>query len=110
MNTNAAPQDTDDRATSIRESAYWSQNLRTLAVLLVIWFIGSFGTSILLIDELDKIEFFGFHLGFWFAQQGSIYIFLALIIAYVWKMNALDAEFEQADDPKTEQASAEKNT
>jgi putative solute:sodium symporter small subunit len=74
-------------------ASYWSRNLARLALLLSIWFFGSFGVSILLVDKLDQFSFFGFPLGFWFAQQGSIFIFLALIITYVVTMNALDDEY-----------------
>ena len=77
-----------------RGATYWSRNLRTLVVLLVVWFAGSYGTSILFVDALDEISFFGFGLGFWFAQQGSILVFLVLILVYVRLMNALDDEYE----------------
>lgn len=73
---------------------YWKKNLHLLAVLLAIWFTVSYGFGILLVDELDKITFFGFKLGFWFAQQGSQYVFVILIFIYVFKMNRLDKEFE----------------
>jgi len=73
---------------------YWKKNLRLLIVLLGIWFLVSYGFGILLVDQLDKITFFGFNLGFWFAQQGSQYIFVILIFIYVTKMNKLDKEFE----------------
>ena len=72
---------------------YWKKNLQYLTVLLGIWFIVSFGFSILLADELDKIRFFGFKLGFWFAQQGSIYVFVILIFTYVRLMNKLDVKY-----------------
>jgi len=73
---------------------YWKKNLQLLAVLLGIWFTVSYGFGILLVDQLDKITFFGFGLGFWFAQQGSQYVFVVLIFIYVFKMNKLDKEFE----------------
>jgi putative solute:sodium symporter small subunit len=73
--------------------AYWRKNLRYVAVLLSIWFAVSFGAGILLVDELDKIHFAGFKLGFWFSQQGSIYAFVALIFVYVGLMNRLDREY-----------------
>lgn len=76
------------------QSSYWSRNLKRLALLLSIWFVGSYGVSILFVDQLDEVSFFGFKLGFWFAQQGSIFIFLGLILAYVRTMNALDDEYE----------------
>ena len=73
--------------------AYWRKNLQYLAVLLSIWFAVSFGCGILFVDQLDTIRLGGFRLGFWFSQQGSIYIFVLLIIAYVFLMNRLDTKF-----------------
>ena len=73
---------------------YWKENLRFMLMLLVIWFVVSFGAGILFVDELDTLRFFGFPLGFWFAQQGSIYTFVALIWVYVWKMNRLDRKYD----------------
>jgi len=79
-------------------SDYWSRNIRRLLVLLSIWFVGSYGLGILLVDELDQFSFFGVPLGFWFAQQGSIYVFLVLILVYVVSMNRLDDEYESKAD------------
>lgn len=73
---------------------YWKRNLRILAILLTIWFIVSYGFGILLVDQLNSIRIGGFQLGFWFAQQGSIYVFIALIFYYVYAMNKLDKEFD----------------
>lgn len=73
--------------------AYWRANLRLLAILLTIWFVVSFGCGILFKETLDQIDFFGVGLGFWFAQQGSIYVFLVLIFVYAWRMNRLDRQF-----------------
>lgn len=73
--------------------AYWKENLRILFSLLTIWFVVSFGCGILFVDQLDKIEIGGFPLGFWFAQQGSIYTFLVLIFVYIYKMNKLDHKY-----------------
>lgn len=75
------------------KSAYWKENLSLLAKLLVVWFVVSFGAGILLVDVLDEIPFFGFKLGFWFAQQGAIYVFVVLIFVYMAKMNALDKKY-----------------
>ncbi len=75
---------------SSNKSAYWKSNLLYLGVLLAVWFAASFGAGILFVDELDKIRLFGFKLGFWFAQQGSIYVFIVLIFVYVYLMNRLD--------------------
>lgn len=72
---------------------YWKKNLRYLAILLVIWFAVSYGFGILLADSLNAYRLGGFPLGFWFAQQGSIYVFVALIFVYVYLMNRLDKEF-----------------
>ena len=73
---------------------YWQKNLQYLGVLLTIWFLVSFGCGILFVDKLDTIQFGGFKLGFWFAQQGSIYVFVILIFAYVWLMNRLDKKHD----------------
>jgi putative solute:sodium symporter small subunit len=75
------------------KTAYWRENLGLLAKLLTIWFVVSFGAGILFVDELNTIQFFGFKLGFWFAQQGSIYAFVALIFVYMAKMNAMDKRY-----------------
>lgn len=72
---------------------YWKQNLKYLFILLFIWFVVSFGFGILLKDQLDQFQFLGFKLGFWFAQQGSIYVFVILIFVYMRLMNRLDKKF-----------------
>lgn len=72
---------------------YWKKNLRYLMILLSIWFVVSYVFGILLVDQLNTIRLGGFKLGFWFAQQGSIYIFVALIFVYVGWMNKLDKEY-----------------
>lgn len=73
--------------------AYWRRNLRLMAVLLSIWALVSFGAGIVFVEPLNEISFIGFPLGFWFAQQGSIIVFVILIAVYVWRMDKLDAEF-----------------
>ena len=73
--------------------AYWRENLRVILTYMVIWFAVSYGCGILFVDQLDQIQFFGFPLGFWFAQQGSIYTFVVLIFVYVYLMNRLDRKF-----------------
>ncbi len=78
--------------------AYWQANLKLLFKLLVVWFIVSFGAGILWVDFLNQFSFFGFKLGFWFAQQGAIYTFVVLIFVYVVKMNALDKKFGVDED------------
>jgi putative solute:sodium symporter small subunit len=79
---------------------YWKRNLRLMVTLLVIWFTVSFGFGILLVEQLNEIVIGGFPLGFWFAQQGSIYVFLLLILVYALRMDRLDAEFgvDERDD------------
>lgn len=72
---------------------YWKQNLRYLTILLSIWFLVSFVFGILLVDQLNTIKIAGFKLGFWFAQQGAIYVFVILIFVYVWLMNRLDKKY-----------------
>lgn len=72
---------------------YWQANLKYLAILLSIWFLVSFGAGILLVEPLNQIRLGGFKLGFWFAQQGSIYCFVILIFVYVYLMNRLDKKF-----------------
>ena len=74
-------------------AAYWRANLKLMAVLLAIWFAVSFGAGILFADALDSIRIFGFKLGFFFAQQGAIYVFVALIFFYAWKMNRLERDY-----------------
>lgn len=77
---------------------YWRKNLQYLAILLTIWFLVSFGAGILFKDTLDGFRIGGFKLGFWFAQQGSIYVFVILIFVYVKLMNRLDAQFGYDDE------------
>lgn len=76
-----------------KAKAYWKENLGYLLVLLTIWFAVSFGAGILFKDELDNIKIGGFKLGFWFAQQGSMYVFVILIFVYVRLMNKLDRKY-----------------
>ncbi len=78
--------------------AYWRANLKLMLTLLGIWFAVSYGFGILLADALNAIPFFGFKLGFWFAQQGSIYVFVILIFVYVGLMNRLDRKFNVRED------------
>ena len=79
---------------SQKMKAYWRKNLQTLLILLFLWFLVSFGFGILLAEPLNTIKIGGYKLGFWFAQQGSIYSFIILIFAYVYRMNRLDKEFD----------------
>tara|TARA_B100000161_G_scaffold134638_1_gene95462 strand:+ start:850 stop:1116 length:267 start_codon:yes stop_codon:yes gene_type:complete len=73
---------------------YWKTNLKYLIILLSIWFTVSFGFGILLVDELNSIRMGGFKLGFWFAQQGSIFVFVILIFVYIKLMNKLDNQYK----------------
>ena len=79
-----------------RQTAYWKANLRLVAILLAIWFVVSYGFGIVLADALNAYRIPGtsYPVGFWFAQQGAIYIFVILIFVYVRLMNRLDREFE----------------
>ena len=79
-----------------RESAeaYWKENIRIILSYLVVWFVVSYGCGILFVEQLNSIPFFGFELGFWFAQQGSIFVFCGLIVAYAISMNKLDEKYD----------------
>lgn len=77
-----------------QKADYWRKNIHLMLKLLTVWFVVSFGFGILLVDVLNQIPLFGFKLGFWFAQQGAIYVFVVLIFIYVRKMNDLDQEFD----------------
>ncbi|TQV76809.1 DUF4212 domain-containing protein [Aliikangiella marina] len=77
--------------------AYWRENIKLVFLCLAIWFIVSFGFGVLLVEQLNAIRMGGFKLGFWFAQQGSIYTFLALIFFYVHQMNKLDKKYNVND-------------
>tara|TARA_B100000989_G_scaffold217659_1_gene165859 strand:- start:926 stop:1180 length:255 start_codon:yes stop_codon:yes gene_type:complete len=78
---------------SKKSKDYWRKNLKYLIILLTIWFTVSFGFGVILVDQLNTFQFFGFKLGFWFAQQGSIYVFVVLIFVYIYLMNRLDKNF-----------------
>ena len=81
-----------------KNNKYWKANLKIVFSLLVIWFISSFGFGIIFSDFLDEFKIGGFKLGFWFAQQGSIYIFVVLVFIYVWFMSRLDKAFSEKED------------
>ncbi len=78
--------------------AYWKATLSLLTKILIIWFLVSFGAGILFADLLNNIKLGGYPLGFWFAQQGSIYIFIVLIFYYAKKMNDIDRRFDVHED------------
>ena len=75
------------------KQAYWKENLRLVTILLVIWFVVSYLFGILLVDQLNAIRIGGYKLGFWFAQQGSMYTFVALVFFYAARMRALDKKY-----------------
>ena len=77
---------------------YWRENLKIMAVLLTIWALVSFGAGIVFVEPLNSVSFLGVPLGFWFAQQGSIYVFVALIFVYAALMNRLDKEFDVGEE------------
>ena len=78
--------------------AYWKANLRLIGLCLTIWFVVSYLFGIVLVDALNTISIGGYHLGFWFAQQGSIYTFVVLIFFYAYRMNKLDRQFDVHED------------
>jgi putative solute:sodium symporter small subunit len=84
------------------KAKYWKKNLQYLSVLLSIWFAVSYGFSIILVDVLDKIKIGGFKLGFWFSQQGSIFVFVIIIFVYVRLMNNLDRKFNVEEEEDEE--------
>ena len=82
--------------------AYWRENLTIVAILLSVWFIVSLMLSVVFVDELNDIRLGGFRLGFWIAQQGSLYTFVVLIFIYVWAMNRLDRKYGLEEENKDE--------
>ena len=92
-----------------RRTAYWYANLKILGALLSIWFLVSYGCGIIWVEYLDqwRIPGTGFKLGFWFAQQGSIYVFVALIAVYMVLMNRLDRKFGVEEDHDEEAPNGE---
>ena len=85
--------------------AYWRQNLTIVAALLSVWFVVSFVVSIIFVDSLNDIRIGSFRLGFWMAQQGSLYVFVVLIFVYVWLMNRLDRTYG-VEEPEAEDTGA----
>jgi putative solute:sodium symporter small subunit len=77
-----------------KAQAYWKENIAMILKLLVVWFIVSFGCGILFINELNAIEISGVKLGYWFAQQGAIYVFVLLIFVYVKVMTDIDKKYD----------------
>ena len=83
---------------SDKGSAYWRDNMRLVGVCLAVWFVVSFGCGILLVDWLNQFTVGGFSLGFWFAQQGSMYVFLVIIFVYAARMTVLDRRHGVRED------------
>ncbi|MBT7458139.1 MAG: DUF4212 domain-containing protein [Flavobacteriaceae bacterium] len=79
----------------MKNNIYWKKNIRYITILLSLWFIISFGCGILFVEELNTITIGGFKLGFWFAQQGSIFGFVGIIFTYIFLMNKLDKNFKK---------------
>ncbi|RPH92799.1 MAG: DUF4212 domain-containing protein [Lysobacterales bacterium] len=82
----------------LSRQTYWKKNLRLVAGCLAAWFVVSYGFGILLVEPLNAYSIGGYKLGFWFAQQGSIYVFVAIIFFYAWRMNRLDRQFDVHED------------
>ena len=86
------PSDSDEGAPQVDAQSYWRSNLRLMAGLLIVWFTVPFGLGIFFVEPLNEFHLGGFPLGFWFAQQGSIYIFVVLIFVYARRMDKLDRD------------------
>lgn len=86
------------RLTKEQAQAYWRRNITLVVRLMLVWFAVSYGCGILLFDFLNQVQVGGYKLGFWFAQQGSLFVFVALIFYYTRKMAALDREFDVDQD------------
>tara|TARA_B000000557_G_scaffold132085_1_gene107084 strand:+ start:291 stop:542 length:252 start_codon:yes stop_codon:yes gene_type:complete len=80
-----------------KNQSYWKSNLKVVLSLLLVWFIASYGFGIIFSNFLDQIKIGGFKLGFWFAQQGSIFVFVILIFVYVWLMKKLDKKYTEKE-------------
>lgn len=88
----------NNKMTEEQAREYWKRNLLLMVKLLAVWFVVSFGCGIMFVDLLNQIQVGGYKLGFWFAQQGSIYVFVVLIFVYRSRMDALDREFGVEED------------
>lgn len=93
----------DEIIEEVEVAGYWRENLNLMLSLLAVWFLVSFGFGILLVDFLNQFQFFGFKLGFWWAQQGSIYVFVLLIFVYVVRMKQIDRKHGVDDDSDDEE-------
>ena len=81
-----------------KAAEYWKANVRLLTGILVVWALVSYVFGIILVEPLNNIHIGGYKLGFWFAQQGSIYVFVVLIFFYVWRMNKMDRDYDVHED------------
>ena len=79
----------------MKNNTYWKKNIQYISILLTLWFIVSFGCGILFVEQLNTIKIGGFKLGFWFAQQGSIFCFVIIIFTYIYLMNRLDKKLNK---------------
>ncbi|MBL6906026.1 MAG: DUF4212 domain-containing protein [Pseudomonadales bacterium] len=91
-------------------NSYWKANIRLVLSLLFVWFFISFGCGILFVDALDTIRFGGFKLGFWIAQQGSIFVFVALIIIYIRAMDKLDDKYNLESSNEKDSAASQESS
>jgi putative solute:sodium symporter small subunit len=89
-----------------KDSQYWKENIRILSILLAIWFVVSFLMSVIFVDQLDWIRLGGFSLGFWMAQQGSIYVYVILIFVYLKLMDRLDRKYHYEEKNILEEESS----
>ncbi|HNP37467.1 MAG TPA: DUF4212 domain-containing protein [Woeseiaceae bacterium] len=85
-------------SSSLRRDGYWRANLRLVGLCLLVWFVCSFGFGVLFVEQMNHWRVGGVKLGFWFAQQGSIVIFVLLIFFYAWRMNRIDREYDVQED------------
>jgi putative solute:sodium symporter small subunit len=90
--------DTSETGDKARAAAYWRENVKLLCILLAIWFAVSFGAGVLFVDMLNAVRIGGFKLGFWFAQQGSIVVFVVLIFVYAARMRVLEKRFGVSEE------------
>ena len=104
MKSDSIDSNSKEHSQSNLQKFYWQANLRLLFKLLIVWFFVSFGCGIILADWLDQFSIAGFKLGFWFSQQGAIYVFVILIFVYSKQMKVLDRQFGLEDQDDADQA------
>ena len=102
----AGSDSTSDTSTRESRHAYWRANLRVMSILLTVWFGVSYGLGIVFVEPLNRFHVGGFPLGFWFAQQGAIYVFVVLIAIYAVAMDRIDRRYEDDASPKGAQRGA----